>query len=232
MPRPRHVARMQNAAAREHFHRISPPSRAARVPSGRSLPALWNSVRNSPFYHKKWLIFGRRSRSSPVRETVRSVALCGTGQLILRNFRSSHLPQPCHKIRFDRYDALLALVVPLSLDRNDQTHLVEMTSSILPSLLGPEFDHFLFAPIGEERNGMLLSVVSALARLDLDPWQETAQLAQLPGATATQRLTSLIAALPDRPAHEDPQTVAAGLIALLPRRADPNVMARQEPLGV
>lgn len=80
---------------------------------------------------------------------------------------------------------------------------------------------------------MLLSVVSALARLDIDPWQETAQLAQLPGATATQRLASLIAALPDRPsAHQDPRTIAAGLIALLPRRADPNVMSRQKGLGV
>jgi hypothetical protein len=107
-----------------------------------------------------------------------------------------------------------------------------MTRSVLPSLLGSEFDDFLFAPIGEERNGMLLSVVSALARLDIDPWQETAQLAQLPAAAATQRLASFIAAIPDRPAHQDPRTIAAGLIALLPRRADPNVMSWQKSLGV
>jgi hypothetical protein len=36
------------------------------------------------------------------------------------------------------------------------------------SLLGPEFDDFLFATIGEQGNGMLLSVASALARLDAD----------------------------------------------------------------
>jgi hypothetical protein len=102
-----------------------------------------------------------------------------------------------------------------------------MTRSASPSLLGPEFDDFLFAPIGEERNGMLLSVVSALARLDVDPWQETAQLAQLRGATAAQRLASLIAALPDRPsAHQDPRTIAARLIELLPRRTDSNAMSR------
>jgi hypothetical protein len=100
-----------------------------------------------------------------------------------------------------------------------------MTRSVLPSLLGSEFDDFLFAPIDEERNGMLLSVVSALARLDIDPWQETAQLAQLPAAAATQRLASFIAVLPDRPAHQDPRAIAAGLIALLPRRAAPNVMS-------
>jgi hypothetical protein len=46
--------------------------------------------------------------------------------------------------------------------------------------LGSQFDDFLFAPIGEEENGMLLSVVSALARLDLDPWQEAASLTGLP----------------------------------------------------
>ena len=47
--------------------------------------------------------------------------------------------------------------------------------------LGSEFDAFLFAPIGEEKNGMLLSVVSALARLNIDPWQEAANLATLAG---------------------------------------------------
>ncbi len=82
-----------------------------------------------------------------------------------------------------------------------------------------EFDDFLFAPIGEERNGMLLSVLSALARSDVDPWQEAANLAQLPGVTATRRLASLIAALPDRPlAHLDTGAIAARLIARLPRR--------------
>jgi len=102
-----------------------------------------------------------------------------------------------------------------------------MTRSASPALLGPEFDDFLFAPIGEERNGMLLSVVSALARLDVDPWQETARLAQLPGASATQRLAWLVAALPDRPsAHQDPRTIAARLIGLLPRRTGSNAMSR------
>jgi hypothetical protein len=58
--------------------------------------------------------------------------------------------------------------------------------------LGREFDDFLFAPIGEEPNGMSLSVVSALARSNVDPWQEAAKLARLPAKTATQRLASLI----------------------------------------
>jgi hypothetical protein len=103
-----------------------------------------------------------------------------------------------------------------------------MTRSAPVSVLAPEFDDFLFAPIGEDRNGMLLSVVSALARLDVDPWQEAANLARLPGATATRRLASLIAALPDRPsAHLDPGTIAAPLIARLPQPAGSTVPLRQ-----
>lgn len=38
----------------------------------------------------------------------------------------------------------------------------------------PEFDDFLFASIGEKPSGMLLSAVSALARLDVDPVAEKA----------------------------------------------------------
>jgi hypothetical protein len=63
-----------------------------------------------------------------------------------------------------------------------------MMSSPIP-LPGSEF---LFAPIGEDRDGMLVSVLSGLARSDVDPWQEAARLAELPEETATQRLASLI----------------------------------------
>ncbi len=72
-----------------------------------------------------------------------------------------------------------------------------MERAASPSRLLPEFDDFLFASIGEEPSGMLLSVVSALARLDVDPWQEAAKLARLPVEAATQRLASLIATLPE-----------------------------------
>ena len=51
--------------------------------------------------------------------------------------------------------------------------------------LGPEFDPFLFAPIGAEPNGMPLSVLSALARIGADPWQEAARLTALSEANAT-----------------------------------------------
>jgi hypothetical protein len=85
---------------------------------------------------------------------------------------------------------------------------------------GSEFDNFLFAPIAEESNGMLLRVVSVLARLDVDPWEEASRLARLPGETATHRLAALIAALPEGPsARQDPGTIAARLVSLLPRQA-------------
>ena len=91
------------------------------------------------------------------------------------------------------------------------------TASIPP--LGFEFDNFLFALVGEDRNGMPLSVVSVLARMELDPWAEAAGLADLPPETAARKLAGWLDALPDptlRPAS--PDTRAARLIALLPRR--------------
>jgi hypothetical protein len=93
---------------------------------------------------------------------------------------------------------------------------------------GSEFDNFLFATIGEDRNDVPLSVLSALARLDIDPWQEAAELARVPLETATQRLASSIAEQPDgASAHLDPGTIAVRLIALLPSRARSNIPSRE-----
>jgi hypothetical protein len=91
------------------------------------------------------------------------------------------------------------------------------TAPIAP--LGLEFDNFLFALVGEDRNGMPLSVVSVLARMELDPWVEAASLADLPAETASRKLAGWLDALPDptlKPAG--PDTRAARLITLLPRR--------------
>jgi hypothetical protein len=97
-----------------------------------------------------------------------------------------------------------------------------------------EFDAFLFAHIGEEKNGMLLSVLSALARLDLDPWREAAELARMPQQTARERLTFLIEALPNQPpTRPEPETVSTRLIALLPPAASPSVASSNKlPRGV
>ena len=53
------------------------------------------------------------------------------------------------------------------------------------------FDRFLFAQLYEDRETSL-SVVSALARLDIDAWQEAADLDGLPRDTAINSLASKI----------------------------------------
>jgi hypothetical protein len=83
-----------------------------------------------------------------------------------------------------------------------------------------QFNEFLFASIGPEGNGMPLSVVSALARLEIDPWQEAARLADLPKERAAAALDGLIRRLPAGGWDEaETPTIVARLIELLPRRA-------------
>lgn len=87
-------------------------------------------------------------------------------------------------------------------------------------LIDPKFDPFLAASIGEEGNENALSVLSALARSDVDPWIEAKVLASMPQQAATSRLAEIIAALPNLPERNRTATeVAAELIALLPTRA-------------
>lgn len=121
---------------------------------------------------------------------------------------------------------------PNTLISSSQISVAKMTYSQSVSLLGPEFDDFLFAPIGEEKNGMLLRVVSALARLDLDPWQEAANLARLPRPAATERLTEFIVALSGGPPTDlNSEEVAAGLIARLPPQPASNAPSAEHPGG-
>ena len=100
------------------------------------------------------------------------------------------------------------------------------------SLLQSEFNDFLYAPIGEERNNTLLTVLSALARLGIDPWQESARLAQLSRDLATQSLTSMISKLPNgRWAQSDVGAIAARLAALLPAKGASAPSPRATALG-
>jgi hypothetical protein len=110
---------------------------------------------------------------------------------------------------------------------------VIVTPAASVSFFRPEFDNFLYAPIGAERNEMPLSVLSALARLDVDPWQEAAELSELPKENATQRLASLIARLPcGRWTQADAGAIASRLIELLPRRFSPLVPLAVKARGV
>jgi hypothetical protein len=90
-----------------------------------------------------------------------------------------------------------------------------------------EFDDFLLSPICDDNNGMQLSVLSALARLDLDPWEQAAALAGLPADAATRKLAHMIASLPRGPSgRAESAAIAARLILLLPGRVESKVPSR------
>jgi hypothetical protein len=82
------------------------------------------------------------------------------------------------------------------------------------------YNAFLFAAVGEEQIGGPLTVLSALTRLGLDPWEVAARLSDLPKETATQALAAMIATLPegDWKASES-GAIAARLVHSLPRQS-------------
>jgi hypothetical protein len=103
-----------------------------------------------------------------------------------------------------------------------------MTRSSPLSELGSDFNNFLFAPLREDKNGTL-SVLSALARLDVDPWELAAKLAALAPEAAIQKLTALLAALPaESAADATNEAIAARLVALLPKRVSSSSSARKD----
>ena len=93
------------------------------------------------------------------------------------------------------------------------------------------FDNFLFAEVGEEQNGMSLSVVSALARLDLDPWNEAANLSRLSTRAAGERLTTLLSSLPRSQVVALAPATVVRLIGLLPRPSGPRLDV-ERPLDI
>lgn len=82
---------------------------------------------------------------------------------------------------------------------------------------GTDFDRFLYASVGEDGHGHVVTVLSALARLDLDPWEEAAELAALSADDARARLGSALFRDRNVPALRlDHASVAQDLIKLLP----------------
>ena len=99
-----------------------------------------------------------------------------------------------------------------------------MPSSIKQTSLGSEFDAFLFAPVGEDDKQMLVSVVSALARLNMDPWEEARTLSLLSGKAATTRLSSLAALMSGTVSETlDAGSIEERLAKLLPTQEKPPV---------
>lgn len=106
-----------------------------------------------------------------------------------------------------------------------------MTNPDAYALARSELNRFLFAEIGVEANGMTLSVLSTLARLGIDPWQEAGRLAALPRTAAADGLARTIAAMPaSRWSLPDASAIAARLVALLPARGGgPSVAPSAQP---
>ena len=106
---------------------------------------------------------------------------------------------------------------------------IEMTTSPSVSYLTPQFDDFLFARINEDSEATPLSVLSVLARLGVDPWEEAAKLARLERFSAAKRLVEFIAATPGAPsAYLSAKTVSDKLIDLLPSSAGAAIQPSQE----
>ena len=85
---------------------------------------------------------------------------------------------------------------------------------------GSDYDAFLFAEWGVDKTGAAVTVLSALARLDLEPWTEARELARLGREDAQIRLTTHFEAIADIPALAlASEGRAAKLILLLPKRA-------------
>jgi len=78
-------------------------------------------------------------------------------------------------------------------------------------------DGFLYADVGQDANGMPLTVLSLLARAGVDPWDEARRLCTLSDATAisamADRIRSSSARFRNRP---DLRPLAATLVTRLP----------------
>jgi hypothetical protein len=82
------------------------------------------------------------------------------------------------------------------------------------------YNDFLFGSLGQDAAGTEVTVLSALSRLGIDPWEEAACLAALPPEAAAEALGATILRLPDGlgPGTDVPM-IAARLVALLPKGA-------------
>lgn len=87
------------------------------------------------------------------------------------------------------------------------------------STLSASYDDFLFAPVCEDPNGLRLSVLSALARFNVDPWEEAARLAAMPKQIAETTLLSILDLVSGRSwKSSEAAAAAAQLVRLLPRQ--------------
>ena len=91
------------------------------------------------------------------------------------------------------------------------------------------FEPFLQAPLWEEENGSALSILSAFARLGIDPWREAAQLAALPRKEAAGTLAGILSRIPADgfAARPSPLILAGNLVELLPAESEAEAPQQQ-----
>jgi hypothetical protein len=83
------------------------------------------------------------------------------------------------------------------------------------------YNDFLFAPICEEANGVRLSVVSALARMDVDPWEEAKRIAAMPKAIAERALLPILDRVLSKNRNpSETEMIATRLVQLLPQSGE------------
>ena len=88
------------------------------------------------------------------------------------------------------------------------------------SAVSTAFNRFLYAGVGDDKNGMELTLLSAFARQNVDPWQQAAALSRLPGEAAIRALATLLGALPEQGSLLQRTALAERLILLLPQPSE------------
>jgi hypothetical protein len=92
-----------------------------------------------------------------------------------------------------------------------------------------QYNEFLYSVVGEEKSGIGLTVLSALARIGLDPWREAARLSDLPREAATRALTAIVQTLPEGDwKASDARAIADRLVHSLPSRGTAAAASPQE----
>jgi len=82
---------------------------------------------------------------------------------------------------------------------------------------------FLHSDVGTEPNGTGLTILSLLARLGKDPWDEAAAWSRKPKDAAIRSLTDSISQMPpNQQAFNDAHLTASRLVALLPTPGTPS----------
>jgi hypothetical protein len=165
-----------------------------------------------------------RVRKCPLYEPSLAVASSGiSAEFVLSSFRGCFcVPSRDSVSKIELAGRSIAGTIFLP-KMGDVKPVAHMNRFVSPVPLGTKYDAFLFAPVMDEIDGMTRTVASVLARLNIDPWDETAALALLPREKASRRVVSMIEELPGwSSTFGQTQNIADRLISLLPRGSGPS----------